>query len=97
MQKCFSQRSAHTPGEEFSGTEDANARIVTGIERIQAATRLRALHGPRIAIRGWSLSAGSGRAWPRRIDGTPGQSLRQRQGRELHEDAQGRGCLSGER
>ena len=32
-------------------------------------------------------------AWPQGLDGPARQSLRQRQGRELHEDAQGRGGL----
>ena len=34
-----------------------------------------------------------GRAWPDRLDGAARQPVRQRQGRELHEDAEGRGGL----
>ncbi len=54
-----------------------------------APARLRASYGPRVAIRGRSLSADTRRVRLRRIDGPPRQSLRQRQGRELYEDAQG--------
>jgi putative transposase len=41
-----------------------------------------------------ALSASTGPTWSRRIDGAPRQSVRQCQGRELHEDVEGRGCLS---
>ena len=40
------------------------------------------------------LSRDAGDAWPRRLDEPARQSLRQRQGGELHEDAQGRSRLS---
>ena len=59
----------------------------------EAATGLHSSHRPRLAIRSRALSAGARRPRPRRLDGAPRQSLRQRQGRELHEDAEGRGRL----
>jgi len=68
----------------------ADARCAAISHRTATApARLRASYGPRVAIRGRSLSADTRRVRLRRIHGPPRQSLRQRQGRELYEDAQG--------
>ena len=46
-----------------------------------------------VTIRREPLPRAAGRAWPGRLDGAARQPLRQRQGRELHEDVEGRGGL----
>jgi putative transposase len=49
----------------------------------------------RISIRVGGVSRAAGHARPDRLNESPRQPVRQRQGGELHEDAQGRGCLPG--
>ena len=48
---------------------------------------------PRIPVCGQGVSGPTRRPRPRRLDGAARQSVRQCQGRELHEDAEGRGGL----
>ncbi len=91
--------SSSTPGRARSSvmpsavrsTSADTGRPAHSHRKARAATRLHPPHGPRLAICGRALPAGSSRTWPGRIDGAPRQSVRQYQGRELHEDAQGRG------
>jgi transposase InsO family protein len=59
----------------------------------ETASGLPSSHRQRFAIRGCALSSGARGPRLRRLDGATGQSLRQCQGGELHEDAEGRGCL----
>ena len=70
----------------LAGSERCNRRP-------QTAARLPASLRPRLAICRASLSAGPRQPRPRRLDGPARQSLRQRQSRELHENAQGRSGL----
>ena len=60
----------------------------------QASSQLCPSLGSRFAIRRSGLSRSLASLRSCRIDGAQRQSLRQRQGRELHEDPQGRGGLS---
>ena len=60
----------------------------------RASSRLCPPLGSRFAIRRSGLSGRLASRRSCRFDGTPRQSLRQRQGRELHEDPQGRSRLS---
>jgi hypothetical protein len=56
-------------------------------------TRPRSSFGPWIAICGCRAPGNAGRKRHRRFNEQAGKSVRQRQGRELHENAQGRGGL----
>lgn len=72
----------------------AHRRRLEGRDRAApAATRLRSPLRSRLPIRGSDLPRASGGASSRRLDGPPSQSLRQCQGRKLHEDVEGRGAL----
>jgi putative transposase len=55
----------------------------------KAAARVHSPQRPRFAIRRAGLSGGAASPWFRRLDGQTRQPIRQSQGGELHEDAQG--------
>ena len=86
-------RSSATRSAGRSTCGDAGSAAARPSSR-EAATRMHPSYGPRVAIRGRALPAGTRRAWLRRLDEPPRQPVRQRQGGELHEDTQGRSGLS---
>jgi hypothetical protein len=69
------------------GCPDGGDRIAKPARGLRASLR------QGVAIRCADVSEAADRAWPRRLNGAARQSLRQRQGGELHEDTEGRGGL----
>ena len=85
-------------GYAISRSMDARIAVAALKAAIRSRSRRQGLHSPfrsRIAIRVGGVSRAAGRPWPDRLDEPPRQSIRQRQGGELHEDAEGRGRLPG--
>src|SRR6266516_2897052 len=89
--------SRRVVGYAISRSIDATARCwcTQGrYQRPQSAKGLRASFRPWVAICLRRLSRRLAKAWSHRLHGPTRQSLRQRQGRELHEDTQGRSRVS---
>ena len=89
--------SRRVVGYAISRSIDARLAAAALKAAINARNPPRGLHPsfrPWVAIRLRNLSHGLTRARPRRLHGSARQSLRQRQGRELHEDTQGRSRVS---
>jgi len=84
----------------YAISRSMDARIA--VAALKAAIRNRApakgcIHhsDPRIAVRVGDISRAAGHPWPDWLNESPWQSLRQRQGRKFHENAEGRVCLPG--
>ena len=85
-------------GYAISRSMDARiaiAALKAAIRSRVARERLHPPFRPGIAVRVRDIPRPARYPWPDWLDESPRQSLRQRQGRKLHENAEGRGCLFG--